>query len=330
MPVLSTTAHDIPSDLLATPTPSAPTPSATGVTTPTPAADDLGSRASAVYELMKPRVNFLVLVTTAVGFYAAVGLSGGPRLLTFLNAMLGTALTAAGASVLNQYRERDADALMPRTRRRPLPAGVLSPAFALAFGLSLGVVGTIYLALLVNLLSAALAAFTLATYAFIYTPLKRRTPWCTLIGAVPGAIPPMIGVAAATGTINFLAWALFALMMVWQMPHFFGLATLYRDDYTRGGFRMLPGEPNGTVRTARQVVLYCLLMLPAGLLPIFAEGVGWIYGIASVLLGLWFLQAGLAMARDGGRQTARRLFVVSILYLPLVLFVLVLDRTLPI
>ena len=286
------------------------------------------SRWAAAYELAKPRLNLLVLVTTAVGFFAAAGWAGtvGSALL-FLNCLVGTALTAAGAGALNQWIERDVDARMPRTRGRPLPANALSPAFAFGFGAILGLGGTLWLWLSVNLLAAALALATLLIYVAIYTPLKSRTPLCTIVGAVPGAIPPVIGVAGANGPMWPLGVGLFAILFCWQMPHFFGLATLYRDDYRRGGLRMLPGEPNGQRRTSRQAILWSALLLPASLLPALSPGIGWLYAIAAVALGLWFFVASTRMAR-GGRAEAKRLFLTSIAYLPLLLLALCLDRLL--
>lgn len=303
--------HDIPADL-------------TGhwIASPT-----LSQRLIALYELTKPRMNFLVVLTTAVGAYMAAGAAGlleAPWL--FLNLLGGTAVTAAGASVLNQYLERDADARMPRTRNRPLPAGLLTPGVALPMGLSLGVTGTLWLTLLVNPLTAALGAFTLLSYVLVYTPLKRRTWWCTLVGAVPGAIPPTMGFSGMTGQVGWGAAALFALLFVWQMPHFYGLALLYRDDYARGGFRMLPSQRNGLNRTARQIVAFCLLLLPISLMPSFVGLTGSVYAVGALFLGLWFLWAGTRCARTLSRPDARRLFIVSILYLPLVLGLLMLDR----
>ena len=293
----------------------------------TPVAPSLRERLVGAYELTKPRMNFLILVTTAVGFYLAAGPGGlWQRAWLFAATLVGTALTAAGASVLNQFVERDADALMPRTRRRPLPAGLLSPAFALASGVALGLVGTAWLALLVNPLTAALGAFTLLSYVLVYTPMKRRTPWCTLVGAVPGAIPPMMGFTAVEGTISPGAWALFAILFVWQMPHFYGLAILYKDDYARGGYAMLPSRPNGTLRTARQSVGFLALLLPASLLPTLAGVAGYWYAAAAVLLWGWFFAAGVQCWRSLGKADARKLFFASILYLPLLLGVMMLDR----
>jgi protoheme IX farnesyltransferase len=204
------------------------------------------------YELTKPRMNALVVITTAVGYYMAV--HGWTDWARFLHTVIGTALTAAGASVLNQYVERDLDAKMPRTADRPLPAGRIAPMEALAMGVVLGSVGVLYLLMLVNPLSAALAAITLATYVFMYTPLKTRTSLCTVVGAVPGAIPPMIGFAAVDGYLSPGAWALFCIMFFWQLPHFLAIAILYRDDYERGGMKMLPVVDPGLGLTGRQIV----------------------------------------------------------------------------
>ena len=291
----------------------------------------LSQRLGAVYELTKPRMNFLVLVTTAVGFLAAAtpqALLDAAVGIAFLHVLFGTALSAAGASVLNQLIERKADAKMPRTRRRPLPAGLLSPTFAGVFGVLLCEVGVAYLAFFVNPLTALLSLLTILSYVAIYTPLKRKTPWCTAIGAIPGAIPPMMGVAAATGGLDWLAVGLFGVLFAWQMPHFFGLATMYRDDYAAGGFRMLPGEANGVRRTAIQVVLYCLALLPLSVVPVLDGDIGWLYAIPAVGLGLWYLAAGIRMAREGTRPAATKLFLVSIAYLPAMLAVLVLDAAL--
>lgn len=303
--------QDIPADL-----------TATWITSPS-----LPQRLVAFYELTKPRMNFLVVVTTAVGAWMAAGFGGlvGAPLL-FLNLIVGTALTAAGASVFNQYLERNADAKMPRTRNRPLPAGLLTPPIALAYGTALSVIGTAWLAFLVNPLTALLGAITLLTYVLLYTPLKRRTWWCTLVGAVPGAIPPTMGFSGMTGQLGWGAATLFALLFVWQMPHFYGLALLYQDDYARGGFRMLPSETGGLARTARQIVGFCVLLLIVSLTPTIVGLAGPIYAAGAVALGTWFLWAGVQCARTLSRPDARRLFIVSILYLPLVLGLLMLDR----
>ena len=280
------------------------------------------------YELTKPRMNFLVVVTTAVGFFLAAGASApwfGSAGALLLHALLGTALTAAGASALNCWLERDHDAKMPRTARRPVPAGRVSPGAALAFGTLLGVAGVAYLALLVNPLTAGLGAFTLASYVFAYTPLKRVTPLCTVVGAVPGAIPPAMGVTAATGELNALAWCLFGLLFVWQMPHFYALAILFKDDYAAGGFKMLP-ETAGVRATANHAVAWALALLPVTVLPSVLGQAGWGYAVAAVALGGAFLWTAAKLATgDRVRADAKRVFVASILYLPALLAALMLG-----
>ncbi len=290
-------------------------------------APGVATRLGAVYELTKPRLNFLVIITTAVGCYLAAGAAGiveQPWL--FLNALLGTALTAASAGVLNQVSEREYDGQMRRTARRPLPAGHVSPAFALVMGLLLGVLGTAWLAILVNPLTSGLGLASLLLYVLVYTPLKRVTSLNTLVGAIPGAIPPMMGVTAFAGEITAAGWALFAILFVWQMPHFYGLALLYREDYARGGFAMLPTRPNGVARTGRQSVAFLVLLMPVSLLPAALEITGWLYGAAALALGVWFLNAGLQCWRTLNQAEARRLFLTSILYLPLLLVAMMLDR----
>ena len=288
------------------------------------------------YELTKPRMNFLVVVTTAVGFFLAAGASApwfgrwfGAAGVLLVHALIGTALTAAGASVLNCWAERHHDARMPRTARRPVPAGRVSPRAALAFGLALGVAGVAYLALLVNPLTAGLGLFTLASYVLAYTPLKRATSLCTLVGAVPGAIPPAMGVTAATGAMTPLAWCLFGLLFVWQMPHFYALAVLFKDDYAAGGFRMLP-ETAGVRATAVHTLVWAVALLPVSVLPTLLGLAGWGYAVAAVALGAAFLwtTVKLCSARGDGttvRAEARRVFFASILYLPALLAALMLG-----
>lgn len=279
------------------------------------------------YELTKPRMNLLVVLTTAVGFLAASRGPAGFNWLMFVQALLGTALTAAGASVFNQWVERESDRDMPRTRNRPLPSGRLRGGEAAAFAGFLSVAGVGYLALTVNLLTSMLGLITLLSYVLVYTPMKRRTAWCTLVGAVPGAIPPMMGVTAVTGHLTPLAWALFAILFVWQMPHFFALAIMFRDDYAAGGLKMLP-VTDGLPATVRQIVGFSLVLLPLSLAPTLIGAADWVYGFAAVLLGLGFLWYALACARTGGgRAEAKRLFFASILYLPVLLAVLVLNKT---
>lgn len=282
------------------------------------------ARASDFVLLTKPRITFLVLVTTAVGY--AVGVGPAFQASVFFALLVGTALVSGGASALNQWAERDADARMGRTRSRPLPAGRLAPSDAFAFGLAISAVGLILLASAVNGLTAFLAAASLASYVLAYTPLKRVTPLCTLVGAVPGAIPPLMGFAAATGTLGREAWALFAVLFLWQMPHFLSIAWIYRDDYARGGFPMLPvTDPDGN-STARQSVAYAAALVPVTLLAGAFAGAGAVYLWSAVGLGALFVGCAVAFAVRRSVRSARSLFLVSVLYLPAVLGLMVLDR----
>ena len=284
------------------------------------------SRLADFYELTKPRMNFLVLVTTMVGFYMALR-QGWQGWGLMLHTLVGTALAAAGASVLNQYVEREHDAKMNRTAGRPLPAGRVAPLEALLFGVTLGASGVLYLAALVNPLTAALGAVTIATYVFLYTPMKRWTTLCTVVGAVPGAIPPMMGWTAATDGLSAEAWALFGILFFWQMPHFLAIAILYRDDYAAGGFKMLPVVDEDLSVTGRQMVLYAMALVPVSLLPVALRMAGLGYGLAAVVLGLAFLGFSVKCAFGKGRGEARALFLASIVYLPLLLAAMMLDRT---
>jgi protoheme IX farnesyltransferase len=285
------------------------------------------SRLRDFYELTKPRMNALVVVTTGVGFYAAAPLgtvAGNWSLL--LHTLLGTMLTAAGASVLNQYVERDFDTQMPRTAGRPLPGGRIGPTEALLMGVLLGVAGILYLTTFVNPLTALLGAVTLASYVWIYTPMKRWTTLCTIVGAVPGAIPPMMGWTAVHNTLSAEAWVLFGILFLWQMPHFLAIAVLYRDDYAAGGFQMLPCVDPGLHATGRQIVVYLLSLLPMTLMPFGLRMAGVVYLAGTLLLGFTFLWYGIAAARSRTREDARRLFFVSIIYLPLLLGLLMIDK----
>lgn len=282
------------------------------------------SRFADFYELTKPRMNFLVLVTTAVGFYMAVRTSFD--WMKLIHALLGTALCAACAAIANQCLEREHDARMPRTRNRPLVTGRIAPAEALLLCLAAGSAGFLWLALFVNLLTALLGLFTILSYAFIYTPLKRISSLNTVIGAVPGAIPPVMGWTAVHGALSPEAVALFAILFLWQMPHFLAIAILYRDDYAAGGFRMLPNlDPDLSV-TSRQIVVYSLALIPATLLPVGLNLAGPGYFTAAMLMGLAFLTFGIDVATTRNRATARRLFLASILYLPLLLAALMLGK----
>jgi protoheme IX farnesyltransferase len=281
------------------------------------------SRAADFLELAKPRITSLVLVTAAVGY--AVGGRGSFDGLAFLVFMAGTALLAGGASALNHYLERDTDALMQRTSRRPIPAGRLRPEEALVFGLALSAAGLALLAF-VNLLTVSLGAASLLSYVLAYTPLKRVTSLCTVVGAVPGAIPPLMGWAASRGSLGAAGWGLFAILFLWQLPHFLAIGWLYREDYARGGFPMLAVTDSDGSSTGRQAVLYATALLPvtlaAGLLA--SAGQGYLWGALS--LGLVFLACAALFAWKRSVAAARRLFLASVLYLPTLLGLMVFDR----
>jgi protoheme IX farnesyltransferase len=280
-------------------------------------------------ELTKPRITSMVVLTAAVGFWL-----GAPRpvpWLVLLHTALGTALLSSGASTLNQVIEQETDARMRRTANRPLPSGRVGRLPALAFGVVLSVLGMAWLILGVNMLTAVLGALTLVLYVFVYTPMKRRSSLATLVGAVPGAMPPMMGATGATGTLDWLAWTLFGILFLWQMPHFLAIAWLYRSDYARGGFPLLTlGDPsevwNPGDRTARQMVLYAAALLPVSVLPSIFGVTGHWYLVGALLLGLVFLGYSLAFGFAQNARSARRLLLVSVLYLPAVLLLMVADR----
>ncbi len=275
-------------------------------------------------ELIKARLTTLVLVTTLAGFY--LGWQGPMDYARLLNTLLGTALVAAGAAALNELIERDADARMKRTEDRPLPSGRMQPDTALIIGFVLSVSGMAYLALLVNATSAALAALTLATYVFAYTPLKRVSSLNTIVGAIPGALPPVIGWAAARGEIGADAWVLFAILFCWQMPHFLAIAWMYREDYARGGFIMLPNVDSDGGATGRQAVSYAASLLLVSLLPAITGLAGaWYFG-GAFALGFWMVYRAVRMQREATRPNARQLFLTSIIYLPLLLGLLALCK----
>ncbi len=282
------------------------------------------SRANDYYELTKPRMNFLVLVTTVVGFYMAVGSSSQWRLL--VPTLIGTALTAASAAVLNQLIEREHDKLMPRTRNRPLPAGRLTPGEAGVYGVALGVVGVAVLALAVNGLTAAIGAFTLFSYIAVYTPLKRVSTLNTVVGAVPGALPPVMGWTAVHNAVSPQAAVLFCILFFWQMPHFLALATMYRRDYAAGGFKMLPVVDESLAVTGRQIVLYGAALIPITLMPTLLRMDGVAYFAAAFVLGMGYLTFGVAAAATRERADARKLFLASIIYLPVLLLVMTADK----
>ncbi|MBV9657502.1 MAG: protoheme IX farnesyltransferase [Verrucomicrobia bacterium] len=292
---------------------------------PRPAAVPTVSRPGVVADfadLVKARLTTLVLATTLTGFY--LGWNGGdvPFWLAAINALLGTALVAAGSAALNQLLERELDARMRRTLDRPLPAGRLRPDHALLIGFALALGGLLYLAFLVNLLTAMLAALTLGIYLFVYTPLKRITTLNTLVGAIPGALPPLLGWTAARGALGAGGWALFGILFFWQMPHFLAIAWMYRDDYARGGFVMLPNvDPDGR-RTGWQSVNYSFGLLLVSLMPTLLGLNTAVYFFGALALGAGMIFYSLRLLRDRTRPHARQLFLASVIYLPLLLILL--------
>lgn len=282
-------------------------------------------RSGVLSELFKTRLTTLVLLTTAIGFY--LGSVGTMNWVLLLQALIGTGLLACGSSVLNQWLEREHDGKMRRTEDRPLPTGRISPDTALKLGAVLSALGMIYLGFFVNLLTAVLGAATLVLYVLIYTPLKRVTTLNTVIGAIPGALPPLMGWTAAQGQISIQGWSLFAILFFWQLPHFLAIAWLYRDDYARAGFQMLPiVDPSGS-RTGRQAVSHTLGLLVISLFPFLYKMVGAVYLGGALVLGIAFLACAINFASRLDRASARTLFFVSIIYLPLMMILMVLDKT---
>jgi len=297
----------------------APTPLALGRRSTETLADFLA--------LTKPRLNFLVVVTSAAGYYLGSNSIVAPLdLLAMARAVAGTALVAGSAAVLNQLYERDTDRLMRRTRMRPLPDGRVTTGEAQVFGLVLAGAGLAVLALGANLLPTSLALATLVTYLAIYTPMKRRSEMATLVGAVPGALPPLIGWAAARGSVTPGGLALFAIVFFWQIPHFMAIAWMYRDDYRKAGFPMLPVlEPDG-LRTGRQAVLYSAVLLPVSLLPAFVGVTGIGYAVVAAVLGTALIWLAVRFAAGRSESAARALFFGSITYLPLIWAAMILNR----
>jgi heme o synthase len=284
----------------------------------------LRERVSAYVELTKPRITFLIVLTAAAGF--AMASVGHINYALMLSAMFGIGLLSSGIATLNQYAERDLDGLMRRTATRPLPTGKLAPWEALAFGAGITIGAEIYLLVFVNPLSALLGLTVIAGYVFAYTPLKTKTSLSTMVGAFPGAVPPLIGWTAARDSLSIEGWVLFAILFLWQFPHFLAIAWMYREDYGRAGILMLPVvEPDGRV-TAQQIVVYTLMLLPVSVLPTVLGMSGRIYLAGAVLLGLLFLYSSLRAAFSMSRQQARRLLLASVLYLPLLFILMVLNR----
>lgn len=284
----------------------------------------IGAKISAFFELTKPRIAFMLVLTSAAGFY--LGASQGFEIGLFINSMVAITLLAFGVATLNQYIERDIDPKMERTVKRPLPTGRVTPNEALIFGVALCVISEIYLFFAVNPLTAVLGLVVIVGYVFLYTPLKTRTTASTAIGALPGAMPPLMGWTASANEITLSAWFLFALLFLWQFPHFLAIAWMYKEQYAKAGIKMLPVvEKDGKV-TAQQIVIFTVMLLPISLAPFFLGISGVIYLIGAIVLGIWFLMTSIQMARAKTVEKARKLLLVSVLYLPVIFALMVLNH----
>jgi protoheme IX farnesyltransferase len=284
------------------------------------------TRVADYLELTRPRVAVLVLFTVAVG--AVLGARGSLDLTVLLHTLAGTALVAAGASALNQLLERHSDALMRRTENRPLPAGRLHPSEVLLFGCGLALAGIVYLATALDRPWAAIvAAVTFLSYVCVYTPLKRKTPLNTLVGAVPGALPPVIGWTAVRGSLGPEALTLFGIVFLWQVPHFLAIAWIYRDDYARARLQMLPVTDRAGPRTGRCMLMYCVALLSVSLAPVLISGAGPLYLIGALVLGAGFLARAIGFMRSSSQARARSVLRASLIYLPALLALLLLDGT---
>ena len=305
-------------------TKSAALPVPSGTATNAVSSSTVRARAGAYVELTKPRITFLIVLTSAAGF--VLGSRGAVNYLPLAHTLIGIGLLSSGIATLNQFIERDLDGLMRRTAERPLPSGRLLPFEALWFGVGLTALAEVYLAFLVNPLTALLGLTVIAGYLFVYTPLKTRTTLSTALGAFPGAMPPLMGWAAARGELDVSAWVLFAILFLWQFPHFLAIAWMYREDYGRAGICMLPVvEPDGRV-TGQQIIAYSLMLVPVSLLPTALGISGRIYLVAAAVLSLLFLASSIRAALSKSNQHARQLLLASVLYLPLLFGVMVLNR----
>ena len=279
---------------------------------------------AAYLELTKPRIAFMLVLTSAAGFY--LGADKGFDVVLFINSMIGILLLAFGVATLNQVWERKSDALMERTANRPLPTQKVSFVEALVFGISLCVVAEIYLAVLVNQLTAILGLIVFVGYVLLYTPLKKYTSASTAIGALPGAMPPLMGWTASANEITLGAWILFSIIFLWQFPHFLAIAWMYKEQYAKAGIKMLPVlEPEGKI-TARQIVFFTILLFPVSIAPFFIGLAGWVYLVGASLLWMWFLMASIKTARAKSVEQARKLLLVSVIYLPLLFALMVLNH----
>lgn len=281
-------------------------------------------RIAAFVELTKPRIAVLLVLTSAAGFYLA---SRGPfDYVLFANSMIAIALLAFGVATLNQYWERNIDKLMERTSTRPLPTSKVTPTESLVFGIAQCTIAEIYLFLLVNPLTAILGLIVIVGYVLVYTPLKTRTSVSTAIGAIPGALPPLMGWTAAANDITLAAWALFAMQFLWQFPHFMAIAWMYREEYAKAGILMLPVvEPSGRL-TSRQIVLFTVMLLPVSLAPFFLAISGFVFLVGAIILGVLFLIVSIQSARAKTNEMAKRLLLASVIYLPLLFILMVADK----
>jgi protoheme IX farnesyltransferase len=276
-------------------------------------------------ELTKPRITLMVLVTVAAGFCLAT--PAATSTLVLIHVLVGTGLSCSGSGALNQYLERESDGIMDRTRFRPLPTRKVSPSTVLALGVALSVGGVAYLAINVNFLTAALDALTVTAYLFVYTPLKPISPLATLVGAVPGALPPLMGWTAAHGSIGTGGVLLFSILFLWQIPHFLAIGRLYRNDYSQAGFPMLASLDSDGRMAGRQMVLYSVALLPVSLMATTVGLSGPVYFWSALVLGTAYTTASLMAASSNSRKWARRLLLTSVVYLPLLLAVMLIDRT---
>ncbi|MFN0119966.1 MAG: heme o synthase [Blastocatellia bacterium] len=283
----------------------------------------LREQIAAYLDLTKPRITFMVTLSSLAGFCLAS--RGGIDPALMVHTVIGIALLSSGIAALNQYLENDTDALMHRTRTRPLPTGRVSDAGALFFGMGLSIIATFYLALAVNQLTAAWGMAVFASYLFAYTPLKRISTWCTFIGAFPGALPPVLGWTAARNEAGAEALVLFAILFLWQFPHFHAIAMMYSADYRRADIKMLPVVEPDFKSTGQQIILYGVLLIPISVLPVWLGMAGFVYLAGALLLGAWYLKVGIDTARLRTPAQARKLLKASVMYLPLLLLLLVLN-----
>lgn len=279
---------------------------------------------AAYFELTKPRIAFMLVLTSAAGFY--LGTTGSFDGVLFANSMIAILLLAFGVATLNQYWEHVTDRLMQRTASRPIPTGRITQTEALVFGLLQCLIAETYLFIAVNPLTAVLGLVVIAGYILVYTPLKTRTSISTALGAIPGALPPLMGWTAAANEISIGAWALFATQFLWQFPHFLAIAWMYREEYAKAGILMLPVvEPSGRL-TVRQIILFSVMLVPVSLAPFFFRYDGWVFLVGALALGAWFLYTAFQIARGQTLGQAKRLLLVSVIYLPLLFLLMVADK----